>query len=248
MKKQFIDMHLAIQGEGPDMGLPTIMVRTSGCNLRCQFSDTDFCDAWMSSWKPEKPKYDLEDLLDLFRYNPQIKDLILTGGEPTMHKEIMSDLNKFCETHDIQLSIETNGTIELESYELDYFKYIIISPKMDNSLPRFGTTTPYGISVTKKDFELHYKNMINLNIFNNVTDMSNVFFKIVISGNNDLSEANYLIDRYNVQDDNVFLMPAGGTREELIPKYSKIMEMCLANGYRFSPRIHIIGYDDRRDV
>ena len=55
-KKQPLgEMYTCLQGEGKYIGIPHILIRVSGCRLRCQFSDS-FCDTPYASWKPEKGK------------------------------------------------------------------------------------------------------------------------------------------------------------------------------------------------
>lgn len=48
-----IDLHTCIQGEGQLAGVPHILIRLAGCNLRCAFKGS-LCDTPYSSWQVEK--------------------------------------------------------------------------------------------------------------------------------------------------------------------------------------------------
>ena len=50
------EIYACLQGEGKLMGVPHILIRVTGCRLRCQFANS-FCDTPYSSWSPEKGKY-----------------------------------------------------------------------------------------------------------------------------------------------------------------------------------------------
>ena len=50
------------------VGVPHILIRTSGCNLRCTFKGS-ICDTAYSSWNPEKGKYSLNDVVDIIIMN-----------------------------------------------------------------------------------------------------------------------------------------------------------------------------------
>ena len=57
------ETYTCLQGEGKYIGIPHILIRVTGCRLRCQFSNS-FCDTPYASWKPEKGKYTLNDIVD----------------------------------------------------------------------------------------------------------------------------------------------------------------------------------------
>ena len=75
------EVYSSIQGEGEFAGVPSVFVRTSGCNLRCWFCDTPF-----TSWQPEGTHVALADLLRQVA-GFQIEHVVLTGGEPLLQPE-----------------------------------------------------------------------------------------------------------------------------------------------------------------
>jgi 7-carboxy-7-deazaguanine synthase len=97
-----VEIFPSLQGEGQQMGLPTVFVRFSGCNLRCEWCDTKYA-------------YDEGEEMDIGRIVEEIREsgirrVCLTGGEPTLQEEIM-DLIKALNGYDI--SIETNGSKDI---------------------------------------------------------------------------------------------------------------------------------------
>ena len=72
----------SLQGEGRLEGMPSIFIRTSGCNLRCQWCDTDY-----ASWNPEGRQQSVADILEGVERFPE-RHVVVTGGEPLLAPEI----------------------------------------------------------------------------------------------------------------------------------------------------------------
>ncbi|MBI2496915.1 MAG: 7-carboxy-7-deazaguanine synthase QueE, partial [Opitutae bacterium] len=66
----------SLQGEGVLAGVPSVFVRTSGCNLRCNWCDTPY-----ASWAPEGSQLRVDEIIAEVRKNPA-RHVVLTGGEP----------------------------------------------------------------------------------------------------------------------------------------------------------------------
>jgi 7-carboxy-7-deazaguanine synthase len=73
----------SIQGEGSLVGVPSVFVRTSGCNLRCVWCDTPY-----TSWHAEGDDWTLERIWAAVEAYPA-RHVVVTGGEPMIAREIV---------------------------------------------------------------------------------------------------------------------------------------------------------------
>src|SRR3954454_3489770 len=94
------------QGEGELTGVPSVFVRTSGCNLRCTWCDTPY-----ASWNPEGPDLSTDEILAQILPHPT-QYVVLTGGEPMMFKELVPLITAL-KSHHKHITVETAGTLWL---------------------------------------------------------------------------------------------------------------------------------------
>src|ERR1700742_3941491 len=96
------EIFYSIQGEGVLAGVPSVFVRTSGCNLRCTWCDTPY-----TSWQPEGAERDLDSIVAEVE-NYSASHVVVTGGEPMIAPEI-EELTHRLKGH---ITIETAGTTD----------------------------------------------------------------------------------------------------------------------------------------
>ena len=114
-----------LQGEGPFVGQGAIFIRLGGCNLKCNFCDTEF-----DSFKNFSLTEILQKVVELAKNSQQKivrKLVVITGGEP-----MRQPIEKLCKeliSLNFLVQIETNGTI---FRELSPQVKIICSPKISN--------------------------------------------------------------------------------------------------------------------
>lgn len=111
---KLVEIFYSIQGEGLRTGTPNIFVRFSYCNLSCSFCDTPYNDV--------NHEFTLDQLVSEIEKYP-CKNIILTGGEPTL--QLDNDLLSTLKNKGYYLAIESNG-IEKTPELIDF---ICISPK-----------------------------------------------------------------------------------------------------------------------
>ena len=266
-----VEMFTSVQGEGKYTGVPSHFVRVSGCNLRCVFKDS-ICDTPYSSFNPEQSIVeDMEMLVAMFKNlqkeNPNVKHVVVTGGEPLMYKKDLEEFLTRIFDDQMIITIETNGTKPILDPLARGFKVALysVSPKLGTSVGVPGTYG--GIEVTQEMIDRHDKTRINFkNLISIVTDTNDYQFKFVYSNPTSVNE---ILDIYKQMDNIVdkmdapwtahtyyakhpykhtMLMPEGITNEQLAAKRQEIAEVCVKRGWTMTDREHIIIYGNRRGV
>lgn len=137
------EIYLSVQGEGPRVGIPTVFIRTGGCNLRCPGWPCDTLHAVLPEnrhdWKRMEPAQVVKEFVKLRNGNHAVNACI-TGGEPFLQKdgELEELVNLLCSQSIVRnqaVTVEcfSNGTLEYPAWALDLVYFI-----MDWKLPGSG--------------------------------------------------------------------------------------------------------------
>lgn len=139
----------SIQGEGKDAGRPALFVRLAGCNLSCEFCDTDHKQTGF---------LDGASLIEIIvKAAENTKLVVFTGGEPLLQPidQIIPQLKSF----GFEIGVETNGTIETDT---EIFNSLSLSPKVPREECRIQRCHslkilyPYLDGVHPEDYESMY--------------------------------------------------------------------------------------------
>ena len=124
-----VEIYTAVQSEGSRAGYPTVVIRTTGCTHRCYFGEGGWCDSWYTSIHPEKGHFNFKDIIKAYEDNPHIKEMMLTGGSPTMHPALVNELTHFAHEKNIFITIETEGSHFLPTdYPINLLSLVLSSP------------------------------------------------------------------------------------------------------------------------
>ena len=243
-----VELYRCVQSEGSRFGRPTIAVRTTGCTHRCFFGAGGWCDSWYTSIHPEKGTFCFNDIIKIYDENPHIKEMMLTGGSPTMHPALVNELTHFAHERNILITIETEGSHFVAT---DYpIGLVSLSPKFSNSVPVVGVATPQGTITDEKMVAQHEKFRLKKDAIKQMMEFhTDYHYKPVWDGTQEnLAEIEAFRVEMNIPKDKTFIMPAGDTREELIHMYPVVFDMCAEYGYNMTGRDHIIAFDTKRGV
>ena len=231
LKAPIVEVFKSIQGEGKGLGKPSIFVRFFGCSLRCRFQGKT-CDTPYAVSQEEDKAY-LMTSLELAKVIMKFKlrNIVYTGGEPTLYQdfivETISILNS--KSEDYFHEVETNATIPLGILFEGHIDRFNMSVKLKSS------------NQLNEQFDKKRINYEAINTFPNYG-----YFKFVVSDENDIKEILKLHKKFPQFE--VYLMPQGKTRKDIIKNSPAVIDICMKYGFTFSPREHIIIYDSKRGV
>jgi len=235
-----------LQGEGIRAGVPAVFIRTSRCNLHCVWCDTDHTwnfegmpwphekDAW-----PGYRKHRREDVT--WEMTPQdaaeailafgCPNTVITGGEPLLQEGDLLEMIHHIRARDPGhfFEVETNGTrmpsVEF-AREIGQFN---VSPKLANS----------GMEACLR---------IIPDVLGGFAEMPQAWFKFVITAEPDLDEVMAMVAGNGLPVPRLLLMPEGRDVAALDEIAPWLAGRCRDLGVRFSDRLHIRLWGDKRGV
>lgn len=215
----------SVQGEGLMAGVPSVFIRTSGCNLRCRWCDTPY-----TSWNPEGESMELDAIMTrVLGYG--CRHAVLTGGEPMVASGI-HELAAALRAEGIHITIETAATIAPRGIAFDLAS---LSPKLANSTPNHSSAGAWSAR--------HEETRLNPGVIRQWLEEGPAQIKFVVSAVEDLPEIEELLNAVGAVPgftrDRVLLMPEGTDAQGLREKGPVLAEICIEHGFRFAPRLHI---------
>jgi len=222
------EIYKSFQGEGVLTGTSSVFVRTSGCNLRC-----DFCDTPFTSWKPEGDDLSVDDIVTAVeRY--ETTHVVLTGGEPMLFAEL-TPLSAALHATDHHITIETAGTLYLNVV----CDLMSISPKLSNSTPPVQRSTRWHAR--------HERTRHAPDVIRQLVDEHAYQFKFVVSSAVDCDEIETYLDQFpTIERRHAWLMPEGTDQRRLEAIAAWLEPECNRRGLNFCPRRQIEWYGFQR--
>lgn len=225
------EVFYSIQGEGKLVGVPSVFVRASGCNLRCSWCDTPY-----SSWEPEGVEMGVARIVAEVEKHGA-RHVVLTGGEPVIMPEI-EELAGALKGKGQHITVETAATV-FKPIAMDLAS---LSPKLANSTPHEREGGRFALA--------HERQRMNIPVIQQFIDAAPDFqLKFVVSCEMDLAEIEGILEQLSGwKAEDVLLMPEGRDAQTLAERGQWVAEICKGRGFRYCPRVHVELWGARRGV
>lgn len=212
-----------IQGEGPSAGRRASFVRLGGCNLACSWCDTPYTWDWSRFERAaELRTLPVEEVArDVRAIAAPL--VVITGGEPLLQRDGITNLVELLTAVGHQVEIETNGTIA--PHRMQEGVRFNVSPKLANSgLPEERRLRPSVLEA----FEATGK----------------AIFKFVVRAPQELDEVEAIVRRHGLSD--VWISPEGVVADDVIRRSIALIDGVLTRSWSMSSRLHILLWGDER--
>jgi 7-carboxy-7-deazaguanine synthase len=223
------EIFYSIQGEGILTGVPSVFVRTSGCNLRCTWCDTPY-----TSWTPEGSEMTVDAILTCVKAHPA-RHAVVTGGEPMIAPQII-ELTEAIRGLGLHITVETAGTV----YQPVACDLMSISPKLGNSTPHEREGGKWAAQ--------HERLRNQPDVLRKLMADYEYQLKFVVASPGDMDEIAAMIEDTHADRGRVVLMAEGTTSAAIRERAPWLTEICKREGLRYSPRLHIDLWGNRRGV
>ncbi|WP_141046738.1 7-carboxy-7-deazaguanine synthase QueE [Aliarcobacter cryaerophilus] len=243
-----------IQGEGKLVGNLSIFIRFGKCNFKCVGFNVEYetpsgvkkyaCDSYYAvdmefknSWKSYENYLDIvnevDKLLENYNYKNRV-DIVITGGEPLLYwnNQEFQNLIKHYINKNHKLTIETNASLNIDFQE-EYQKNILfsMSVKLSNSLEPL-------------------KKRVNKSTLTKILENTKESYLKFVIGNDFLENAIVEIEDIlkNIPQCEVYLMPLGDSSETIDINSEKVVNLAIKYGFKYSDRLHIRIWNNKRGV
>ena len=284
MKIKVSEIFYSLQGEGRFVGVPSVFLRTYGCNFTCSgfgckpgekstgaddvaevvhmynnFLELPLvetgCDSY-ASWHPAfkhlSPTLETEALVDRMlqltpnnmwaQNNGNDVHLVITGGEPLLGwQRAYTELLQHERMRDLKnITFETNGTQKIHAD----FRHTLLDWTLN---PRGGMgkrgkdALTFSVSAKLSASGEKWEDAICPDIVMSYADLGHTYLKFVVETDEHIVEAIKATDAFRSAGfkGSVYLMPQGGIVEPYDKNKKRIADICCAQGWNYSPRLHV---------
>jgi 7-carboxy-7-deazaguanine synthase len=276
------EVFYSLQGEGRFIGVPSVFLRTYGCNFTCagfgcapgakseeadavskvvtQYSDFNSlplvntgCDSY-ASWHPAfkhlSPTQTTEELVErmlaLTPNNQWVQNngndvhLVITGGEPLLGwQRAYAELLSHPGMADLKnITFETNGTQELHADFRHFLLDWTLNPRLGKKGP--GALT-FSVSAKLSASGEKWEEAIRPDIVMSYADIGHTYLKFVVETDEHIQDAVRATDEYRRAGFKgvIYLMPQGGVVQPYDANKLRIADICVEQGWYYSPRLHV---------
>ena len=277
MKIKVSELFYSLQGEGRFVGVPSVFLRTYGCNFTCagfgckpgekstgadevakvveQYKDFTSlplvetgCDSY-ASWHPAfkhlSPTVTTEDLvkqmLALTPNNHWVQNngndvhLVITGGEPLLGwQRAYEELLSHSSMKDLRnITFETNGTQKLHN---DFAQFLT---QWQEEVP--GREVTFSVSAKLSASGELWEEAIRPEVVNEYQQHGHTYLKFVVETDEHIEDARRATKEFRDAGfkGTIFLMPQGGIVKPYEKNKVRIADICCAEGWNYSPRLHV---------
>ena len=247
------EQFFSIQGEGKYAGVPSYFLRTGGCNLSCPGFGAEYevegevrygCDTYFAvdstfakSWiKVDDSQPLITQLSNEFKEIGYKPHMVITGGEPLMYHADTTfyKVIEWLISEGIELTFETNGTIEIDFEKFPAYKSCIfaLSLKLDNSgenaEKRIQVQALQNVQAHAKEAFLKFTidaKLVETTALDEINEIKNILPKLP-----------------------VYCMPVGESRDTIWKNDRAVFEFCMKHNFQYSDRLHIRVFDTTQGV
>lgn len=226
------EVFLSFQGEGPSCGERALFLRVAGCNLACKWCDTRYAWDWRAYEKEHHSRRaSVSSLVEEIcrQADDALRLLVVTGGEPLLQQEALSELLTGVRLRrpELRCEVETNGTVPPTTPLASLVCRFVVSPKLGHA----GGTDRR---------RLHPK------VLRGFAELPASVFKFVAVDEQDIASIESLCMGLGIAPARVWLMPVSHSASEMAVALPRLAPAALGHKFNLSGRSQLF-WDSARD-
>lgn len=233
------EIFASLQGEGASIGRPSTFIRLSRCNLACVWCDTAYTWRFTGDNRPHRDDEAFERAANQVTLSEDDaaariaglapRRLVITGGEPLLQAPALARMVAalLVLRPAMHIEIETNGSVPPHPALDALIHQYNVSPKLAHS------GNPAELALVPERLALWAAE-------------PRAWFKFVVATPEDVGEVIALQREFAIPRERIYLMPEGRSSDVVRERARWLAEICAANEFNFTDRLHIHLYGDTR--